>query len=86
MFSDLPAALALEGRINQFFVEFVTPFIVEEKYANQAADKLLAAIGDWTDIDTRLRWPYRSIPSRTASQLRPLARLKLPELFEPFDD
>jgi 4-hydroxy-tetrahydrodipicolinate synthase len=86
MLTNLPAALALEVRIRDFFDENVTSFIVEEGFSNQAADKLLATTGDWADIGTRLRWPYRSIPSRAADQLRPHVRSNLPELFEPFDD
>ena len=44
--------------------------------------ELLAAIGNWSDIGTKLRWPYRSIPMDEASRLRTMAREALPELFD----
>ncbi len=85
MLTDLPAALALEARIQAFFAEYIAPFIVEEGYANQAADKLLAAMGGWADVGVRLRWPYRAIPAAAAARLAPLARAALPELFDDSD-
>ena len=82
MLTDLPAALALEARIQAFFAAYIAPFIVEEGYANQAADKLLAAVGGWADVGVRLRWPYRAIPATAAARLAPLAQANLPELFD----
>ena len=58
---DLPAALELEQRIRRFMDMEIAPFIVRDGYANPALDKLLAAIGGWADVGTRLRWPYRWI-------------------------
>jgi dihydrodipicolinate synthase/N-acetylneuraminate lyase len=85
MKTDLPAALAFEARIQEFFDAYVTPYIVEKGYANQAADKLLATAGGWSDIGTRLRRPYRFIPEAEARQLHPLALAALPELFASID-
>ncbi|MCB0044743.1 MAG: dihydrodipicolinate synthase family protein [Caldilineaceae bacterium] len=81
MLTDMAAAQELEGRIQDFFAEYITPFIVQQGYANQAADKLLAAIGGWADVGTRLRRPYRWIPAEAADSLAPIARAMLPELF-----
>jgi len=74
-------ALELESRIRKFMSQYIAPFITEHGYCNAACDKLLAAIGGWCDIGTRLRWPYRSIPASEAERLRPIAREMLPEFF-----
>lgn len=81
MRTDLPAALDLERRIRQFMDREIVPFIARDGYANAALDKLLAVIGDWADVGTRLRWPYRWIDAAEAIRLRPIARDMLPELF-----
>jgi dihydrodipicolinate synthase/N-acetylneuraminate lyase len=81
--TDLTGALATQARIQHFFAEYVTPYIVDKGYANQAADKLLAAVGDWSDVGTRLRPPHRWIPQAEAEAMRPIARAALPELFAP---
>lgn len=75
-------ALQLEQKIQIFMADYIAPYITKRHYANQAVDKLLATIGDWADIGTRLRWPYCSISEDDARQLRPIARAMLPELFE----
>jgi dihydrodipicolinate synthase/N-acetylneuraminate lyase len=77
---DLPAALELEQRIRRFMDAEIAPFIVRDGYANPALDKLLAAIGGWADVGTRLRWPYRWIAPDVAARLRPVAQSLLPEL------
>jgi hypothetical protein len=46
-----------------------------------ALDKLLAAIGNWASIGTRLRWPYRGVDAAAAAALTPVARRELPFLF-----
>jgi 4-hydroxy-tetrahydrodipicolinate synthase len=81
MKTDVSQALALEGRIQSFFSEYIRPLIQEQGYANHAVDKLLAAIGRWSNAGTRLRWPYRWIPEREADRLRPVALEMIPELF-----
>ena len=78
---DMTQALEVEKRIQQFMDEHIVPFITQQRYSNQALDKLLAAIGGWADIGTRLRWPYRWIPEKEAERLRPIARQIIPELF-----
>ena len=60
--TDLPAAQEFQRRLLGFFDRSITPYITQLGYSNPAVDKLLAAIGGWSDIGTRMRWPYRSIP------------------------
>lgn len=81
MQNNLEEALEVEKDIHRFFGKYITPFITEEQYSNQAVDKLLAVIGGWTGISSRLRWPYRWIPKEVADDLRPKAEKMLPEFF-----
>ena len=80
--SDLAAAEAFQRRLLSFFDQSITPYITRLGYSNPAVDKLLAAIGGWCDIGTRMRWPYRSIPQDHAKALAYIARSALPELFD----
>jgi 4-hydroxy-tetrahydrodipicolinate synthase len=80
MFTDPAAALDLEARIQRFMAGHVLPFRARG-IANQGLDKLLAAIGGWAEVGTRLRWPYSWIPEEEAVKLRPAAREAMPELF-----
>lgn len=80
--SNPSEAQAFQQRLLAFFDAHITPLITQERFANPAVDKLLAAVGNWAPIGTRMRWPYRSIPLERAVALRPLAREHLPELFE----
>ncbi len=80
--SDYAAALDLEKRIMQFMVEHIVPYRDQLGHSNTALDKLLAAVGNWSQVGTRLRWPYRGVPDVEAGRLRPIARQQLPELFE----
>ena len=81
MRSDIAAALKLETRIRRFFDECMLQYIVDAGYSNQAVDKLLACIGEWTCLSPRLRWPYRSIPAAEAKRQRVKAQAWLPEFF-----
>lgn len=76
-------ALELEGRIQRFLHGHITPRLGQGGYSNQAADKLLAAIGGWAEVGTRLRWPYRGFDPSEADRLRPIAKRMLPEFFPP---
>jgi dihydrodipicolinate synthase/N-acetylneuraminate lyase len=78
---DIESALDLERRICRFMDEHVVPFRTQHGYSNAALDKLLAAIGAWGPVGTRLRRPYRWIPEGEAARLRPIARSLMPELF-----
>jgi len=75
---DLVAGLAFERRIQEFLQRYIIP----PDYCNAAKDKFMAAIGDWANVGTRLRWPYRFVPETEAKRLYPIARQALPELFE----
>lgn len=77
---DPAAAMDVERRLRGFFDAYITPYITRDKYCNAGVDKLLAAIGGWADVGTRLRWPYRWIDPSDATRLRPLAREAVPEL------
>lgn len=55
MLVDLPAALKLEQRICRFMDTAIVPYIVCDGFGDLALDKLLAAIGGWADVGTRLR-------------------------------
>ncbi|MGO1074128.1 dihydrodipicolinate synthase family protein [Inquilinus sp. CA228] len=81
MASDLDAALDLERRICRFMDQRIVPFRAVHGYSNAALDKLLAAIGGWGPVGTRLRRPYRWIDEAEAERLRPVARSMMPELF-----
>lgn len=81
MAADPSRALELESRLVRFMTDHIVPFITEEHYCNAACDKLLAAIGDWAPVGTRLRFPYRWIPETEADRLRPIARDLVPEMF-----
>ncbi len=79
MLSDMDKALELEQRLQLFMNRYIVPFISMQGYSNQAADKLLAAIGGWADIGTRLRWPYEGIPAQEVTKLRSACQELLPE-------
>jgi dihydrodipicolinate synthase/N-acetylneuraminate lyase len=81
MLTDLPRALQVEKGIQQFMSQHIQPFISKQGYSNQAADKLLAAIGGWANVGTRLRWPYKGIDESEVTRLRPIAREMMQELF-----
>jgi dihydrodipicolinate synthase/N-acetylneuraminate lyase len=80
MATDLEAALELEQRICQFLETEIMPFKLIEGHCNAALDKLLAAIGGWAPIGTRLRRPYRWIDEAVVPSLRRLAHDIVPEL------
>jgi dihydrodipicolinate synthase/N-acetylneuraminate lyase len=77
------AAIDLERRIQDFMNRYIVPFRDVHGFSNFALDKLLAAIGRWANVGTRVRWPYCSIPLSEANRLRPIALEMLPEILEP---
>jgi dihydrodipicolinate synthase/N-acetylneuraminate lyase len=79
MRSDPARAAAVEGRLQDFLAEYITP-LQQRGYNNAALDKTLAHIGGWARVGTRVRWPYRSVPEAEATALRPVARAAVPEL------
>lgn len=74
-----PAARELETRIRRFLAEHVEPFLTQGRYANAAADRLLAQVGGWADVGERVRWPYRSIPTSVVPGLREAVEREIPE-------
>ena len=42
----------------------------------------MALVGDWADVGTKLRWPYRSIPEEYVEKVRREGRRIIPEFFE----
>jgi 4-hydroxy-tetrahydrodipicolinate synthase len=82
MHTDLGGALAIEVQIQQFMETYVVPFRDQNGYSNMALDKLLACIGNWTPLGTRLRWPYTGVGESELERLRIVARESIPFLFE----
>jgi dihydrodipicolinate synthase/N-acetylneuraminate lyase len=73
--------LDVERRIGEFFAEHVVP-LQKAGLSNPALDKFLAAVGDWADVGTRVRWPMTSATHEHVEAARTTARSLLPELFE----
>ena len=82
MHTDPAAARELETRILAFFENHIFPLLRDRAYGDHALDKLLAAIGGWAAVGTRVRWPYNGFAPEVAENLRPIARRELPELFQ----
>ena len=80
MDEDPDGAEALGRRIMSFFDDHMMP-LKKRGYSDTALDKTLAAIGGWTSVGTRVRWPYAAVPDEDVAALTPLARSALPELF-----
>jgi 4-hydroxy-tetrahydrodipicolinate synthase len=79
---DVPSALEMESRINQFMSRWIAPFITENQYPNHACDRFMALLGGWADVGESLRWPYRSIPAGLVSDIRKEAVAIIPEFFK----
>ncbi|MFC3196855.1 dihydrodipicolinate synthase family protein [Parapedobacter deserti] len=77
---DMKEALGIEQCIQTFFAGYITPFAAQG-FSNPALDKLLAAVGNWADIGTRLRWPYRWVSSIEVERIRKGAHRTLPGWF-----
>lgn len=84
METDLEEALLQERAIQSFMTRHILPFRESRGHSNMALDKLLAAIGNWACIGTRLRWPYRGVDDVPAAALRAVAGRELPFLFADF--
>lgn len=81
MKDNMDATLELQARIQLFMNECIVPFIRDKGYSNQSVDKLMAAVGGWTDITPRLRRPYRWIQQEEVKSIRQMAEKILPEFF-----
>jgi hypothetical protein len=80
---DPTAGAEAHVRLERFFDRHITPYISQRGYANSAVDKLLAVIGGWAPLTTRMRWPYRSIPGDDAVRLRAAARAEIRDFIDP---
>lgn len=80
MADDLGLALDIESRLREFLTTHIAPFASSGGYSNAALDKLLAAIGGWADVGTRLRQPYRWIDEAVVPELRRAALRAVPEI------
>jgi len=80
MRTDLPAALEIEREVRGFWENFLDPYISVRRHPNFAVDKFAAAVGNWADIGTRVRFPYASIDEKEADALRE----RLPALLPGF--
>lgn len=78
IYSDLPAALELEKRINQFMKTAIIPFI-NAGYEGLACDKLMAHAGGWTQIHPRLIWPYNGIAADQSKMVLENVKNFIPE-------
>lgn len=81
IYTDMPLALEQEAAIQRFMTEAILPFREREGRSNMALDKLLAWVGNWMEMPTRLRWPYVGISPVEAHGLRERARREMPFLF-----
>lgn len=74
-------AFEVQERIQRFMDECMVPYIRDKGYSNQAVDKFMAAIGNWSTISPQLRWPYGSIPEEDILFIREKCADLLPEVF-----
>lgn len=81
MLTDMPRAIQIQDTIQAFIKTHILPYILDKGFSNQAVDKLLAAIGNWAPVGTRLRWPYMGIDEKEVAPLRAIARSMMPEFF-----
>lgn len=80
--ADMAGALELEGRIRNWIGTYIEPLLKGNRFSNMAADKMLAAIGGWSDTGTALRWPYIGFDRAMACRLRETAEAIIPEFFD----
>jgi 4-hydroxy-tetrahydrodipicolinate synthase len=82
MQTDWAAARAIEEQIQEFMRVHVVPFRDQKGSSNMALDKLLACVGNWAPVGTRLRWPYAGVGEQEVERLKIVARESIPYLFE----
>jgi dihydrodipicolinate synthase/N-acetylneuraminate lyase len=81
MLTDIPSAIEVEVRIKDFMSNYIIPYITVQKYADPAIDKFLAAIGGWSNVGTRMRWPYKWIQHDEVNKVREVGKKLIPEFF-----
>lgn len=80
MQADIREALEVQNAIQLFFNACIVPY-AKKGFSNPALDKLLAAVGGWAPVGTRLKWPYQWIPETDVPDVRKGARQYLPGWF-----
>ena len=83
MLEDLPAARAVEARLQTFLRDNIEPLRNRFNLSNPALDKLLCHIGGWTPMPLRLRWPYAGAPPDVVAAVRRAAAQALPDFVDP---
>ena len=79
--SDPDQAQQIQQDILTYLERHIMPYI-KAGHVNAAGDKLLAAIGNWSRVGTRLRWPYRWVPEEDVASLRKIAQVDLAKFFD----
>ncbi|HTG55745.1 MAG TPA: hypothetical protein VL943_05735, partial [Niabella sp.] len=69
-----------QNAIRMFFDACIVPY-AKKGFSNPALDKLLAAVGDWAPVGTRLKWPYQWIQETDVPDVRKGAHQHLPRWF-----
>ncbi len=75
--SDPAEGILVQQMILDFFDRCITPYKMAG-YSNPALDKFLAAVGGWSSVGTRLRWPYKWIAASEVGHVRKEAERLLP--------
>lgn len=78
-----PEAREVERRLRAFLDGNIAELQRQSGYCNAALDKLLAALGSWAPVGTRMRWPYQGVPEAVVRALRPVAHDVLPAFVPP---
>jgi len=79
MLEDIEEALYIEEKIMLFLETCILPFS-KNGYSDTALDKLLAFAGNWSNLTTRLKWPYKGVSTDEACKIRDTAKRMLPEI------
>lgn len=79
--SDAERGVMIEKTIKKFFVQEIIP-LASKGYSDPALDKLLAAVGGKIPVNTRLRWPYKSVDDKQVIAVRAAAKRILPDFFD----
>lgn len=79
MFEDIDEAVRVEEKIILFLKTCILPFS-KNGYSDTALDKLLAFAGNWSNLSTRLKWPYKGVSQDEACKIRDAAKKMLPEI------
>ena len=82
MQTDMEKALKLEADIHRFMRLHIAP-LMAVGYAGFVMDKLMAAAGNWSPLDNRVRRPYRYPEKEAIEKVRQGAREIIPDILAP---